>query len=241
MVAVVFVVSAVMVWRGYRQEADSAKQFKALEALIVKEPEPQTEQEQETPLTAAEKYAAVAAQNKDFVGWLTIDGTAINYPVVQTPKQPEYYLRRGYDGKYSYYGVPFADADCVVPGGDNIVIYGHNMNNGTMFADLSHYVDEEYFEEHPTVQFDTLEGYGTYEILSVFKTTASAEEEFAYFRFNQATDATEFEQYVTECKKRSLYETGIFAEYGDELITLSTCEYSVKNGRIVVVAKKIKD
>ena len=233
--AVVFAVSAFMVIRNLREEANSAEQFEALEELI---PEVPKNEAGEPTLSAAEKYAEVAAKNADFVGWISIEGTAINYPVVQTPEDPEYYLRRGYDKKYSYYGVPFADADCIIPGGDNIVIYGHNMDNGTMFAGLRHYRGKAYFEKHRYVRFDTLEGYGTYEVLAVFKTTA--DNEFKYYQFTEAAEAAEFEAYVAKCKQRSLYETGVTAAYGDELLTLSTCEYSVDDGRLVVVAKRIK-
>ncbi|MBQ7091003.1 MAG: class B sortase [Clostridia bacterium] len=230
----VFVVSGYMVWQNYKEETNSGDQYEALEELIEEEPA-----DEKAPLTAAEKYAAVAAKNEHFVGWVSIEGTPLNYPVVQTPNDPEYYLRRGYDQKYSYYGVPFADAACTVPGGDNIVIYGHNMDNGTMFAALEDYRKKSFYEAHRYLRFDTLEGYGTYEVIAVVKTVAGAADEFKYYQFTDATDAAEFEAYVEECKKRSLYEIEATAAYGDELLTLSTCEYTNENGRIAVIAKKI--
>ena len=235
---VVFVVSTYMVFRNYREAESSATQFEELKELLVSEPAEEAAAE-ENPLTAAEKYAKVAAKNEDFVGWLSIEGTSVNYPVVQTPKDPEYYLRRGYDKKYSYYGVPFADAACTIPSGDNIVIYGHNMDNGTMFAEVEDYRKKSFGKEHRYIQFDTLEGYGTYEILAVIQTAVGAEDEYKYYTFTDAENEKEFNKFVSDCKKKSLYETGVTAEYGDKLLTLSTCEYSEKNGRIAVIAKKI--
>lgn len=122
---------------------------------------------------------------------------------------------------------------------DNCVIYGHHMNNGTMFADLCKYESEDFYQEHKTIRFDTLSGFGEYEIVAVFKTVAYSEQGFKYYHFTRAESAEDFDAYITQCKALSLYDTGVTAEYDDKLITLSTCEYSRKNGRMVVVAKRI--
>ena len=190
-------------------------------------------------LTAFEKYRAVQEQNSDFLGWLSILGTSIDYPVMQTVDEPNFYLKRGFDKQYSDYGVPYVQENCDLALSDNCVIYGHHMNNGTMFADLCKYESEDFYQEHKTIRFDTLSGFGEYEIMAVFKTVAYSEQGFKYYHFTRAESAEDFDAYIAQCKALSLYDTGVTAEYDDKLITLSTCEYSRKNGRMVVVAKRI--
>ena len=190
--------------------------------------------------TAAEKYAPLPEKNEDFIGWIKIEGTRVDYPVVQKQDAKNYYLRRGFDKKYSYYGVPYAFEDATFQEADNFVIFGHHMDNGSMFSDLVQYTSKEFYEQHKQIRFDTLDGFGTYEIIAVLKTVAGGENEFQYYKFSKAASADEFESYVAECKSRSLYSIDATAKYGDKLITLSTCEYSKENGRLAVVAKRIK-
>ena len=123
------------------------------------------------------------------------------------------------------------------------MIYGHHMNNGSMFADLEKFKDEDFWREHKTIAFNTLTEKNEYEILAVFKTVVYTDspEAFKYYRFTDAQSPEEFDAYIDKCKELSLYDTGVSAEYGDKLITLSTCEYSRTNGRIVVVAKKVTE
>ena len=153
--------------------------------------------------------------------------------------KPNFYLKRGFDKQYSDYGVPYVQENCDLALSDNCVIYGHHMNNGTMFADLCKYESEDFYQEHKTVRFDTLSGFGEYEVVAVFKTVAYSEQGFKYYHFTRAESAEDFDAYIVQCKALSLYDTGVTVEYGDRLITLSTCEYSRKNGRMVVVAKRI--
>ena len=183
-------------------------------------------------------------QNNDLVGWICVEDTNINYPVMQTVDKPNYYLKRGFDKEYSSYGCPYVQEDCdVLKPSDNLVIYGHHMNNGSMFADLEKFKDEDFWREHKTIAFNTLTEKNEYEILAVFKTVVYTDspEAFKYYRFTDAQSPEEFDAYIDKCKELSLYDTGVSAEYGDKLITLSTCEYSRTNGRIVVVAKKVTE
>ena len=113
------------------------------------------------------------------------------------------------------------------------------MTNGTMFADLCKYADEDFYRAHQTIRFDTLSGFGEYEIVAAFKIVAYSEQGFKYYHFTRADSAEDFDAYIAKCKELSFYDTGVGAEYGDKLITLSTCEYSCKNGRMVVVAKQV--
>ncbi len=235
LLAAVFLFAAFMIFRHFYDARRSAGQFEQL-AELMEQTQPETPQAAEP--TPAEKYASVMAQNEDFVGWIKIPDTRIDYPVVQSPNSPNYYLRRGFDKKYSYYGVPYAAEHCEIQTSDNVVIYGHNMNNGSMFSDLEKYRSKSFYEGHRYITFDTLEDFGTYEIIAVFRTAAGSKDEFKYFIFDDG-DAEEFNAYVSECKARSLYSIETSAQDGDRLITLSTCEYTRENGRLVVVAKKI--
>ena len=185
--------------------------------------------------TFLDQYGALFEKNSDMIGWLSIPGTVIDYPVMQTPEEPDFYLHRNFNREYSPYGVLYAEEECsIAPQSDNITVYGHNMKNGTMYGSLEKYKEEEFYKTHPKVQFDTLAGFGVYEIIGVFKISP---EEFPYHRFIDASDPEEFDEYVNRVKELSFYETGIAAEYGDKLITLSTCEYTKENNRLVVVAK----
>ena len=186
------------------------------------------------------EFAELYLQNNDIVGWITIPGTDIDYPVMQTPESPDYYLRRSFDKKRSTRGCIYVRETCdVFTPGDNLTIYGHRMKDGSMFAMLHEYMDEDYYRAHPTIIFNTLTEYHTYEIVSVFLTTATVGQGFHYHEFVDAANATEFDVFVGRCKDLALYNTGVDASYGDKLITLSTCEYSQTNGRLVVVAKRI--
>ena len=150
----------------------------------------------------------------------------------------DYYLKKNFEKEYSSYGVPYIAEHCSPSEpSDNIIIYGHHMNDGSMFADLMKYESKKFYEGHKTIRFDTITEQGEYEVIGAFKTTVYDDEGL----FANAEDEKEFDAYVKECKSLALYDTGVTAEYGDELITLSTCEYSEKNGRMVVVAKKINE
>ena len=145
-----------------------------------------------------------------------------------------------FDKSYSSYGVPYMQENCDVGISDNLVLYGHHMNNGSMFSDLCKYESEDFYREHKTIRFDTLDSFGEYEVIAAFKTVAYSEEGFKYYHFVNAESAGAFDGFIAECKALALYETSVSAEYGDQLITLSTCEYSRTNGRMVVVAKLLE-
>ena len=188
------------------------------------------------------RYTALKEGNPDFFGWIYIEGTQINYPVMHTPDDPEYYLRRAMDGSYSISGVPFLDGACY-EGCGNYIVYGHHMNEGTMFADLLNYANQEFWEEHPTLRFDTLDALAGYEIVAAFYSKAYTSKDqgvFRYYQYNDLTEPAVFEEFVTRLKAAALYDTGIVPEYGDQLLTLSTCNYHTNNGRFVVAARKIR-
>ncbi len=186
------------------------------------------------------EYAELYLMNQDLVGWIEIPGTKVNYPVVQTPDRKDYYLRRDFNGKHATHGCIYVRETCDVSRpSDNVTIYGHRMNDGTMFAALANYKSKIYFEDHRYIYFDTLTERHTYEVVVVFRTTATQNEGFRYNLFEDAETAAEFDRYIQTCKSLAYFDSGVTAEFGDKLITLSTCEYSTTNGRLVVVAKRI--
>lgn len=187
-------------------------------------------------------YKNLYEMNNDMVGWLKISGTQLDYPVMQTPDDNEFYLDKDFDKEKSDRGAIFAwsEADVNEPS-DNITLFGHNMKDGSMFASLNAYVHQETWEENPTITFDTLTDFHTYMIFAVFRTTATKGEGFSYHKFVDAENEKEFNDFVAECKKLAYYDTGITPVYGDKLICLSTCEYThpQQNGRLVVAAYRI--
>ena len=165
----------------------------------------QTESEPTERPAAERNIQALITENADCIGWLSIDGTNISYPVMHTPSDPQKYLRRNFYGKYSQSGVPFLDGRCDLQS-SNLIIYGHNMRNGTMFSDLKRYVNREFLNTHRTVKFETVDGSRYYTVTDVLKTNTS--------------DA---------------WYDRITAEDGIHLI-LSTCYGSGKDGRLLIIA-----
>ena len=188
------------------------------------------------------KYTGVPVENADMIGWIQIEGTSIDYPVMQTPADPHYYLKHDFEKNYTDYGCPFMQADCdsLAPS-DNLIIYGHNMKDGSMFADLAKYRSKDFWQAHKTVWFDTELGSSAYEIFAVIHTTVQADDAdaFPFYRFVDAASPEEFADYVSACKAQALYDTGNSAQYGDKLLTLSTCDNITDNGRLLVIAKRI--
>ncbi len=194
----------------------------------------------ETEKAMLPEYAVLYERNADIVGWMKLEDTVLNYPVMQSPQTPDYYLHRNFQGEYSAHGCLYAQEECSVdPASDNIIIYGHNMNDGSMFHVLHNYRNQEYWRQHDTITFDTLTEHHTYRIFAVFKTSVSVGEGFPFYEFADAGSEEEFGHYVTECKALSFYDTGLTPEYGDKLITLATCEYTLTNGRLIVVAYRV--
>lgn len=186
-------------------------------------------------------YQDVHNMNLDVVGWIKIDGTVVNYPVMQTAvTNRDYYLRRNYDQEKSTAGSIYAREECdVFTPSDNVTLYGHNMHDGSMFACLLDYEDKSVWENNSLITFDTLYEYHTYRIFAVFRTTATVGEGFAYHRMENAANAKEFNEFVATCKDLAFYDTGITPVYGDKLLCLSTCDYAVDNGRLVVAAVRV--
>lgn len=170
-------------------------------------------------------------ENEDCIGWIYIDGTRVNYPIMHTPDDPEKYLRRNFYGEYSVSGVPFMDGDSRLTD-MHIIIYGHNMRNDTMFGDVAEYTDPDYRDEHPFLEFETEEGCTTYEIFAVAVVDATDD----WYFTNPADQPENYAEKIAYIQNIALYNTGIVPEYGEKLITLSTCYGNDEDARLIVVA-----
>lgn len=165
----------------------------------------QTESEPTERPAAERNIQALITENADCIGWLSIDGTNISYPVMHTSSDPQKYLRRNFYGKYSQSGVPFLDGRCDLQS-SNLIIYGHNMKNGTMFSDLKKFLNTDFLNAHRTVKFETADGVKTFTVTEVLKTNTA-----------------------------DPWYDRITCEDGRQLI-LSTCYGSGKDGRLLIIA-----
>lgn len=207
------------------------------EALVVRG----HEEEIELP-DVLNEYKTLYNKNRRLIGWLKIDDTIIDYPVMQTTNN-EYYLDHNFNQEKDNNGSIFMDAACVAyPRSQNLILYGHHMRSGKMFGDLEKYASESYYKRHSIIQFDTIYEKGTYQVMYVFRAKVLKENEiaFKYYQFIDANSPEEFNSYMKEMEKMSLYDTGVSAEYGEELLTLSTCDHSQTDGRFAVVAKRVQ-
>ena len=179
-------------------------------------------------------------ENSDVVGFLEIENTNISYPVVQE-NDNEYYMTHNYKKEKSKNGAIFLDKDNDWNiQSNNYLIYGHNLNNGTMFQELLKYANESYYKGHPTISFTTADEEGVYDIISVFRSKVyyTSDNVFKYYFFINPKTKEEYNDYIKNIKENSLYNIEQTADYGTQLITLSTCSYHVKDGRFVIVGAK---
>lgn len=255
--AVIFLISGGLLLDYYLDNQKAADDFNQIAHIVeqVKTTKPTVspgETEPEAVLTEVQhpetgetvmvlpEYAEIFIMNPDTVGWISIADTRVNYPVMHHPEEKDYYLYKDFYKKYSSNGSIYIREACdVFQPTDNVTIYGHRMNSGAMFADLLKYKDEQFYIDHPHIQFDTLRERHYYVIMSVFTISASLNNGFQYHLMADAADEAEFDAFVEQCHIRALYDTGVTAVYGDKLITLSTCELGDSSRRVVVVAKRI--
>lgn len=201
------------------------------------------------------KYRALYEINPDLEGWLAIDGTVIDYPVMQTMEDESYYLRLDFYGEPNKNGCLILDTDSIAGTGTkacdyvngtapstNQIIHGHTMKSGDMFGNLELYADAEYGAEHNIICFDSLYEERKYELIAVFYSQVYYESDnvFKYYKFFQADTQEEFDDWYGNIREMSLYDTGVTAQFGDEFITLSCCSYHVEDGRFVVVGKRVE-
>lgn len=202
------VLSGAKIYSELKERQKEKKDFAAVSQIA----EPtvttaQTESEPTEQSVAEHNIQALIAENADCIGWLSIDGTSISYPVMYTPSEPQKYLRRSFYGQYSQSGVPFLDGRCSTVGG-NLIIYGHNMKNGTMFSDLKKYLNTDFLNAHRTVRLETAGGVFLFTVTEVLKTNTA-----------------------------DPWYDRISCEGGRRLL-LSTCYGSGKDGRLLIIAEE---
>ena len=221
-----------------KETSNEASQEKESTTESTATPEETTQE----PKKILKKYAKLYKLNNNMIGWIRINGTIIDYPVLWVEGDNDYYLEHDFYGEKSKYGQIILDYRCdFEEPSTNLIFHGHHMADGTMFGSLRRYQKESYYNKHKYIQFDTIYEEGTYEIFAVFLSKIYNRDDrvFKYYNFIDAASEEAFDSYVASVKALSLYETGITPVYGDELIALSTCEYSQDNGRLVVVARRL--
>lgn len=224
-------ISSYLIFKEKKQNEKQENTFEDLIEIV----EENIENQEERKIDINKLYE----ENKDIVGWLKIDNTTINYPIMQNINDPNYYLHRDFYKNYSSYGTPYMAKQCNL-NSDNIVIYGHHMKNNKMFGELEKYKSKDFYNNHKIITFTTLEKEYSYEIFAVFKTTVYTKNTFRYYENINFENKKMYNDFINICKDKSLYQTDIKIKDKEKLITLSTCEYSNKNSRLVIVARKIK-
>ena len=192
------------------------------------------EQNEDGDTDTTNKLYDLMLRNKDCVGSLKVANTDIDYPVMLTKDEPEYYLRRNFNKSYSYMGTPFMDANCNIGISKNLIIYGHNMKNGKMFASLMKFKNKEYFDEHQSVEFITPNEKAIYHIICVAKVKADD----SWYSFIDDLGEDDYNEKIKELYSKSLYRSNYEFGYNDEFLTLSTCEYSQNDGRLILICVK---
>lgn len=184
------------------------------------------------------EYEALWSQNHDFAGWLYIDDTRIDYPVMHTPDTPEYYLHRAFDRSDANSGSLFIDGFYSVEG-NSLLIHGHHMKDKSMFGSLTDYKSYDFAVSHSIIHFDTLTEERDYEVVAAFYWDPSYDPEtepFRYYEYSDLSSREVFDEYISQVKACSIYDTGVNVSYGDQILMLSTCNYHATNGRFVLVA-----
>lgn len=219
------------------------------------EPENETENSEPVTETSLETTALFAptypyantgtmdeTKNTDMIGWLHIPNTKIDYPVMQSYEDPDFYLSRDFYKTASPYGCPYLQSNCnpLLPS-DNLIVYAHDMDDGTMFAPLRQYKDFDFYKKHKTVTLEIDNKVRSYSVLAfiVLPYTTDDKASFKFYEFVDAYDPKSFNDFVSECKSLSLYDTGVNAKYGDKLLTLATAEYNSDKERLLLIAKQI--
>ena len=258
LLSILIVISAIYIIKFLLSKEEAKKESELLDTVEInnneiekenteeetKETEEITEKTNEVENKETERMLKVKElqkENADIVGWLEIENTSINYPVLQG-EDNEYYMTHNYKKEKSKNGSIFLnkDYDWNIPS-SNLLMYGHNLGNGTMFQELLKYQNKEFYNNHKVIRFTTAKEDAEYEIISVFKSRVyykSEQNVFRYYYFINANTEEEYNNYVENAKKASIYEIEPTAKYGDQLITLSTCSYHVKDGRFAVVGRK---
>ena len=219
---------------------DGSTNASSSEVISSKPTSGESEQVEDDP--KFDELAQLYEKNPDLWGWLRVEGTQLDEPIMFTPENEQKYIYTDFDGNHDAAGELFIDKDCSVdPMSDNLIIYGHNMRNGSMFKTVMHYEEKSFWEEHPIIEMYTLGEKKEFEVVAAFydKIYYKTDTCFKFYQFVDAADEAEFNEAYQYYKSNSVYDTGVTAEYGDQLITLVTCSYHEEDGRFVVIGREI--
>lgn len=255
LLSAVVVFCGVQIWQEYSSRQKDIDTFSELAELAeIKEPdepketaEPKTDgdgdigetdtdtlEEHEAPTpTPRHDIPLLISQNSECIGWISIDNTAVDYPVMHTPEWPQKYLRLNFYQQYSDSGVPFLDYRCTLDS-DNLIIFGHNMRNGTMFSSLKEYLNEGHLSSNSTILLETEDGAHEFTIFAV----ACVDKLDSWYSFINAESEDDFNEAVQRIIRNAYYTNGDAPEYGDRLLTLSTCYGSTRSSRLIIIAKE---
>jgi sortase B len=231
--------ASVLLWHEYSLNKNG-EEFVELSKILRQQTEVKEKNEDSSKeiLSVSSGFSELKKTNDDLVGWLTIEGTPIDLPIMFTPEFPEYYLRRNFNKDYSISGTPFIDERCILePQSSNIIIYGHKMRDKSMFSTLSNYKDNDYFINHPTISFYTEVSTQIYKVFGIIETEIYSDTEFNYYAMLDTK--AKFDLFVKAVKDNSLNDVEMNVEYGDKLISLSTCILDSEIGRFIVVGKLV--
>ncbi len=207
----------------------------------------QTVTETATDTKPSEEATEVLTEkNEDFMGWITINGTQIDNPIFQTSDN-DFYLNHNQNKKKSAYGALYFDYRNKITEEEtdkNLIIYGHEMNNGSMFGSLKNLRELNFYKQSPTINFSTLYNSSTYKIYSIYILNADKADDDGYIynisRKNFIND-NDFDTWVNEAKERSIINTGVDVQNGDNIITLVTCSKDFENARLIVMARQVRE
>ena len=219
-----------MIFTEVSKSEQEKEDFENLSEIVMNPIESEAEQTENEEDIHKRNLLPLYEQNPDFIGWICVPGTNIDYPVVHTPYDPQKYLRMNFEGEYAMSGVPFLEGTRELSDG-HIIIYGHNMKNKTMFSDLTKYTEKSYFDEHGTFEFETLDGLKEYKIFAV----AMLKSNDAWYYFNYSENEKLFLEATEYIKEKSLYKTGVETPFGKQILTLSTCYGDSDDDRIIVI------
>ena len=234
LVLILLIIMSICIYCLYKENKENIKQENIYEDIIeIVEEKNNTKEDKENDIDIKKLYDI----NNDIVGWLKIENSNMNYPIMQNKTIKNYYLRRNFYKEYSYYGTPYLKEECNLNSSDNLIIYGHHIKGQKIFGELENYRNIEYYKEHQTIKLYTLDDLKEYKIIYIFKTIANTG--FEYYSYMNFNDKSEFDTFNRNCKELAFFDTKVETTYGDKYITLSTCDYTSKNARLIVVAKQI--
>lgn len=243
MCAVVITLSAWNLWKIQQSENDTTELYTSLSKQVY-HLEEQQEATTGNDVMSGEQVQIVnpwitelKKQNRELIAWLRIPNTIIDYPVMQTKEDNDYYLTHSFDMNQDRHGTPFVDVRCRVGKSENVIIYGHHMKDGTMFQNLMLYKDAEFCKNNENIQLFTAEETFSYKVICVILIGEREMEAFPYFNYIDFQDAERFHEFWEKCGEYAVWKTEGPVVYGNALLTLSTCEYSKGNGRLVVIAQ----